>query len=181
MARPSPLSNAGSGGSGGPAALLPPNMPQGFTPKDLEFVVKFTEVRRLTIMSSRLNSCICKGGGCSWQASVLHAQGPWLCGEGVKRGTVSSNPGIVESRLPTGFTQLPASSSLQEYGGDQLRWAGERHAEVKLHHLTACLHFLSTSLQEYDGDQLRQLAHALCPSIYGHELVKAGILLSLLG
>lgn len=35
--------------------------------------------------------------------------------------------------------------------------------------------------QEYDGDQLRQLVHALCPSIYGHELVKAGLLLSLLG
>lgn len=28
---------------------------------------------------------------------------------------------------------------------------------------------------------LRQLLHALCPSIYGHELVKAGLLLSLLG
>ncbi len=35
--------------------------------------------------------------------------------------------------------------------------------------------------QEYGGDQLRQLVHALCPSIYGHELVKAGLVLALLG
>jgi DNA helicase MCM8 len=27
----------------------------------------------------------------------------------------------------------------------------------------------------------RQLVHALCPCIYGHELVKAGLLLALLG
>lgn len=35
--------------------------------------------------------------------------------------------------------------------------------------------------QEYGGDQLRQLVQALCPSIYGHELVKAGLVLALLG
>lgn len=36
-------------------------------------------------------------------------------------------------------------------------------------------------LQEYRGQQLKQLVHALCPAIYGHELVKAGVLLSLFG
>ena len=36
-------------------------------------------------------------------------------------------------------------------------------------------------LQEYQGQQLKQLVHALCPAIYGHELVKAGVLLSLFG
>lgn len=36
-------------------------------------------------------------------------------------------------------------------------------------------------LQEYKGQQLKQLVHALCPAIYGHELVKAGVLLSLFG
>jgi DNA helicase MCM8 len=27
----------------------------------------------------------------------------------------------------------------------------------------------------------RQLVHALCPSIYGHEIVKAGLVLALMG
>ncbi|KAI8465449.1 MAG: MCM2/3/5 family-domain-containing protein [Monoraphidium minutum] len=35
--------------------------------------------------------------------------------------------------------------------------------------------------QEYEGDAMRQLSHALCPAIYGHEVVKAGLLLALLG
>lgn len=35
--------------------------------------------------------------------------------------------------------------------------------------------------QDYEGDQLRQLVQSLCPSIYGHELVKAGLLLALFG
>ncbi len=38
-----------------------------------------------------------------------------------------------------------------------------------------------STLQEYDGDQLRQLVHSLCPSIFGHDLVKAGLLLALFG
>lgn len=36
-------------------------------------------------------------------------------------------------------------------------------------------------LQEFKGQQLKQLVHALCPAIYGHELVKAGVLLCLFG
>ena len=36
-------------------------------------------------------------------------------------------------------------------------------------------------MQTCEGDQLRQLVHSLCPSIFGHELVKAGLLLALLG
>ncbi len=36
-------------------------------------------------------------------------------------------------------------------------------------------------MQEYKGQQLKQLIHALCPAIYGHELVKAGVLLALFG
>lgn len=28
--------------------------------------------------------------------------------------------------------------------------------------------------QTCEGDQLRQLVHSLCPSIFGHELVKVG-------
>lgn len=42
--------------------------------------------------------------------------------------------------------------------------------------LTLCM-----SAEAYEGDQLRQLVAALCPTIYGHELVKAGLLLSLFG
>jgi DNA helicase MCM8 len=38
-----------------------------------------------------------------------------------------------------------------------------------------------TLSQVHDGDQLRQLVHVLCPSIYGQELVKAGLLLALVG
>ena len=40
---------------------------------------------------------------------------------------------------------------------------------------------LSPCLQEFKGQQLKQLVHALCPGIYGHELVKAGLLLCLFG
>ncbi|KAG2441933.1 hypothetical protein HXX76_003538 [Chlamydomonas incerta] len=43
------------------------------------------------------------------------------------------------------------------------------------------LAFVVRVCEMYGGDQLRQLVHALCPSIYGHELVKAGIVLALLG
>eukprot|EP00775_Hariotina_reticulata_P012205 gene12205-12342_t len=43
------------------------------------------------------------------------------------------------------------------------------------------LQFILTFTEAYEGDQLRQLVAALCPSIYGHEVVKAGLLLSLFG
>ena len=36
-------------------------------------------------------------------------------------------------------------------------------------------------LQACEGDQLRQLVHSLCPTIFGHELVKAGLVLALFG
>lgn len=36
-------------------------------------------------------------------------------------------------------------------------------------------------MQEFEGAQFRHLVHALCPAIYGHELIKAGLLLSLFG
>lgn len=40
---------------------------------------------------------------------------------------------------------------------------------------------LCWQVQEFKGQQLKQLVHALCPAIYGHELVKAGVLLCLFG
>lgn len=40
---------------------------------------------------------------------------------------------------------------------------------------------ITSKQQDYEGDQLRQLVQSLCPSIYGHELVKAGLLLALFG
>ncbi|DBA93068.1 TPA: DNA replication licensing factor mcm8, variant 3 [Trebouxia sp. C0005] len=43
------------------------------------------------------------------------------------------------------------------------------------------LHFIVKFAQEYKGQQLKQLVHALCPAIYGHELVKAGVVLALFG
>lgn len=43
------------------------------------------------------------------------------------------------------------------------------------------LEFVVRFTQEYRGEQFRHLVRALCPSIYGHEMVKAGILLALLG
>ncbi len=36
-------------------------------------------------------------------------------------------------------------------------------------------------MQACEGDQLRQVVHSLCPTIYGHELVKAGLVLALFG
>jgi hypothetical protein len=38
-----------------------------------------------------------------------------------------------------------------------------------------------TAADEYQGQQLRVLSSSLCPTIYGHELVKAGLLLALMG
>jgi DNA helicase MCM8 len=35
--------------------------------------------------------------------------------------------------------------------------------------------------QEYDGQQFQELVHALCPTIHGHEMVKAAIVLALFG
>ncbi|EFJ39894.1 minichromosome maintenance protein 8 [Volvox carteri f. nagariensis] len=43
------------------------------------------------------------------------------------------------------------------------------------------LAFVVKFCESYGGDQLRQLVHALCPSIYGNELVKCGIVLAMLG
>lgn len=43
------------------------------------------------------------------------------------------------------------------------------------------LQFILTFTEAYEGDQLRQLVAALCPTIYGNELVKAGLLLSMFG
>ena len=43
------------------------------------------------------------------------------------------------------------------------------------------LQFVSKFSQEYEGDQLRQLVHSLCPSILGQELVKMGMVLSMVG
>ncbi|KAL4857670.1 putative DNA helicase [Chlorella vulgaris] len=43
------------------------------------------------------------------------------------------------------------------------------------------LKFICEFTNGYEGDQLRLLVHSLCPSIFGHELVKAGLLLSLFG
>ncbi|PNH08574.1 DNA helicase MCM8, partial [Tetrabaena socialis] len=43
------------------------------------------------------------------------------------------------------------------------------------------LAFVVKFCESYGGDQLRQLVHALCPPIYGNELVKMGLVLALLG
>lgn len=44
---------------------------------------------------------------------------------------------------------------------------------------TLCSSF--SVLQNCEGDQLRQLVLSLCPTIWGNELVKAGLLLALMG
>lgn len=46
-----------------------------------------------------------------------------------------------------------------------------------------CLHYedAGCGLQELEGHMFRHLVHALCPSIWGQELVKAGLLLALVG
>ncbi|EIE22418.1 MCM-domain-containing protein [Coccomyxa subellipsoidea C-169] len=46
---------------------------------------------------------------------------------------------------------------------------------------TRDLSFIVKFHTEFSGQQFRHLVHALCPSIYGHELVKAGLVLALLG
>lgn len=43
------------------------------------------------------------------------------------------------------------------------------------------LEFISKFTQENDGSQLGILSQSLCPTIYGHEIVKAGLLLALVG
>ncbi len=60
-----------------------------------------------------------------------------------------------------------------------------QHPLLPIHPLklipTHATHTTPQTLQGYEGDQLRLLVHSLCPSIFGHELVKAGLLLSLFG
>ena len=43
------------------------------------------------------------------------------------------------------------------------------------------LKFIARFAQEHSGDALRQLVHSLCPSIIGHEIVKAGMILAIVG
>ncbi|KAL5711249.1 DNA helicase [Ranunculus cassubicifolius] len=43
------------------------------------------------------------------------------------------------------------------------------------------LEFIVKFSQEHRSDVFRQILHSICPSIYGHELVKAGIALALFG
>ena len=43
------------------------------------------------------------------------------------------------------------------------------------------LKFIAKFAQEHDGDQLRQLVHSLCPGILGHEMIKTGMLLAMVG
>ncbi|XP_057983976.1 probable DNA helicase MCM8 [Malania oleifera] len=43
------------------------------------------------------------------------------------------------------------------------------------------LEFIVKFSEEYGSDIFRQVLHSICPSIYGHELVKAGITLALFG
>lgn len=47
--------------------------------------------------------------------------------------------------------------------------------------ISAAAGWTCCAAEAYEGDQLRQLVAALCPTIYGHELVKAGLLLSMFG
>ncbi|GLI71641.1 hypothetical protein VaNZ11_016915 [Volvox africanus] len=47
--------------------------------------------------------------------------------------------------------------------------------------ITNDLAFVVKFCELHGGDQLRQLVQALCPSIYGNELVKCGIVLAMLG
>jgi DNA helicase MCM8 len=43
------------------------------------------------------------------------------------------------------------------------------------------LEFIVKFKEEYGSDTFRRILHSVCPSIYGHEIVKAGITLSLFG
>ncbi|XP_024014999.1 probable DNA helicase MCM8 [Eutrema salsugineum] len=43
------------------------------------------------------------------------------------------------------------------------------------------LQFIVKFKEEYGSDTFRRILHSVCPSIYGHEIVKAGITLSLFG
>ena len=45
----------------------------------------------------------------------------------------------------------------------------------------ADLEFIVRFTEECAGEQFKQLIHSLCPTIYGHEVVKAGLLLALFG
>jgi DNA helicase MCM8 len=44
-----------------------------------------------------------------------------------------------------------------------------------------CHKSATATTQEFEGAQFKHLVHALCPAIYGHELVKAGMLLAMFG
>jgi hypothetical protein len=87
--------------------------------------------------------------------------------------------------LPCLLLLLTICYAAEAYEGDQLRQLvavpdNVRALLLRLSHMLLCLTMLCTA-EAYEGDQLRQLVAALCPTIYGHELVKAGLLLSLFG
>ena len=43
------------------------------------------------------------------------------------------------------------------------------------------MEFIVRFTEECDGEQFKHLVHSLCPTIYGQEMVKAGMILSLFG
>lgn len=57
----------------------------------------------------------------------------------------------------------------------------ENEGEVEPGVSLKTLHFIVQFSEQYAGRQLKHLVHALAPSIVGHELVKMGILLSMMG
>eukprot|EP00899_Mesostigma_viride_P018949 jgi/Mesvir1/27055/Mv20750-RA.1 len=76
-------------------------------------------------------------------------------------------PGAAADAVAAGSTSCSSGSSTAGSSG----WT----------FLAKDLEFVARFTTEYRGDQLRQLVQSLCPSIYGHDFVKAGLLLALMG
>ncbi|XP_057865260.1 probable DNA helicase MCM8 isoform X2 [Cryptomeria japonica] len=66
----------------------------------------------------------------------------------------------------------------QEVGNSNVRAASPRNLQA---FTSRDLEFIAKFSEEHGSDIFRQILHSICPSIYGHELVKAGLTLALFG
>ncbi|CAN1805553.1 Probable DNA helicase MCM8 [Linum perenne] len=85
----------------------------------------------------------------------------------------------------TGIITVSMKNSKSQSTSDELKDSVSNARATELSDLFSFsskdLEFVVKCSQEYGSDIFRQLLQSICPSIFGHELVKAGITLSLFG
>jgi hypothetical protein len=122
--------------------------------------------RRMRVIICTAPSCVCHASCCAERHAevhgVLHLVLPFLCWP---------SAGPQKRRRVISFIRIKCCAALMP---------------IRVCCCCCCHRCIpsccaAVTSEAYEGDQLRQLVAALCPTIYGHELVKAGLLLSLFG